>query len=129
MDAGTRHRLTTGALLAVGAGTRPGRGPKALLRKADGATLLESARHALLAGGCTHVAVVQGAEAGRVSAGLENDANTTVLVNEHWATGLGSSLVQGTAAVPQGSATLVKLVDQPGQSAELVRRILDAHRP
>lgn len=128
MDAGSKRFVAAGVLLAAGAGTRLGRGPKALLRKADGETLLESARRALPAGGCTHV-VVLGAEAGRLSPALEKDANTTVLLNAHWATGMASSLAQGMAAVPEGSEALVALVDQPGPSAELVRRILDAHCP
>ena len=128
MDDGSKRFVAAGVLLAAGAGTRLGRGPKALLRKADGETLLESARRALPAGGCTHV-VVLGAEAGRLSPALEKDANTTVLLNAHWATGMASSLAQGMAAVPEGSAALVALVDQPGPSAELVRRILDAHCP
>ncbi|RAX46532.1 nucleotidyltransferase family protein [Arthrobacter sp. AQ5-05] len=117
-----------GVLLAAGSGSRLGLGPKALLRKAGGQTLLESARHALLDGGCGHV-VVLGAEARRVAAELNGQGDTTVLVNERWATGMGSSLALGLAAVPEGSAALLTLVDQPGLSAELVHRILQTHRP
>lgn len=129
MGAETSFPSVTGVLLAAGSGSRLGLGPKALLRKAGGQTLLESARHALLAGGCGHVVVVLGAEAGQVAAELDGPADTSVVVNERWATGMGSSLARGMAAVPEGSAAMVALVDQPGRSAELVHRILQAHRP
>ncbi|MGB9034024.1 MAG: nucleotidyltransferase family protein [Paeniglutamicibacter sp.] len=118
-----------GVLLAAGSGSRLGLGPKGLLRKADGETLLESAQHALLAGGCGHVVLVLGAEAERVSAELAGHLHITVLVNRAWATGMGSSFAVGMAAVPEGSAALVALVDQPGLNAELVHRIMQAHRP
>ncbi|MBV1777964.1 nucleotidyltransferase family protein [Paeniglutamicibacter sp. ABSL32-1] len=118
-----------GVLLAAGSGSRLGRGPKALLRKPDGRSLLESALAALLGGGCTRVVVVLGAEAERVAAELKDKGRTTVLVNEHWASGMGSSLALGLETVPDGASALVALVDQPGLNAKLVRRILAEHRP
>jgi nicotine blue oxidoreductase len=118
-----------GVLLAAGSGSRLGCGPKALLRKPNGRSLLDSALAALLGGGCTRVVVVLGAEAERVAAELDDKGRTTVLVNEHWATGMGSSFALGVRAVPDGAGALVALVDQPGLGAELVRRIVLEHRP
>ncbi|MFL4479759.1 NTP transferase domain-containing protein [Paeniglutamicibacter sp. ORCA_105] len=116
-----------GVLLAAGAGSRLGRGPKALLRKPNGQSLLGSALAALRGGGCTQVVVVLGADATRVTEQV-NEPGATVLVNEHWATGMGSSFAMGMGAVPDGAAALVALVDQPGMSAALVRRIASEHR-
>lgn len=129
MDAESNHPRATGVLLAAGNGSRLGLGPKALLRKANGDTLLESALGALLDGGCAHVLVVLGAEAEHVAQNLEPDEHFTVLVNDAWARGMGSSFALGMEAVPQGSSALVALVDQPGLAAKAVRRILEAHRP
>jgi nicotine blue oxidoreductase len=116
-----------GVLLAAGAGSRLGRGPKALLRKPNGQSLLGSALAALRGGGCARVVVVLGAGATRAKEQV-NEPGATVLVNEHWATGMGSSLALGMGVVPDGAAALVALVDQPGMSAALVRRIASAHR-
>lgn len=125
----SEHPPVVGVLLAAGSGSRLGRGPKALLRKPNGQSLLDSALAALLGGGCTHVVVVLGADYALVAAELDDDGRTAVLVNEHWATGMGSSFALGMGAVPDGAGALVALVDQPGLGAELVRRILAEHRP
>ena len=117
-----------GVVLAAGSGSRLGRGPKALLVKSNGETLLNSAVQALLLGGCEHVVVVLGAEAQRVAAQLR-DGEVTVLVNDRWSTGMGSSFALGMGAVPPGASALIALVDQPGMDAELVRRLVAAHRP
>lgn len=122
------HPPVVGVLLAAGSGSRLGRGPKALLRTAHGPTLLECALMALLRGGCTEVLVVLGAEAARVREQVPRSA-ATVLVNEAWATGMGSSFALGMGRVPEGCAALVALVDQPGLDAELIRRIIASHRP
>lgn len=119
----------TGVLLAAGAGTRLGLGPKALLRKANGQDLLGSAVNALLNGGCTRVLVVLGAQAERVAAQLVPDPRVTVLLNDEWETGMGSSFARGLAELPKGAAALVALVDQPGLSAELIHRVLAGQRP
>ena len=119
----------TGVLLAAGAGTRLGLGPKALLRKANGTTLLDSAVNALLDGGCYRVLVVLGAESQRVAARLVPDARVRVLFNDEWETGMGSSFALGLAEVPKGTAALVALVDQPGLSAELIQRVLAGQHP
>ena len=117
-----------GVVLAAGSGSRLGRGPKALLVKSNGETLLNSAVQALLLGGCDQVVVVLGAEAERVAAHLR-DVGVKILINDRWSTGMGSSFALGMAAVPPGAGALVALVDQPGMDAEVVRRLVAAHRP
>ena len=124
----SKSQQVTGILLAAGSGSRLGMGPKALLRKANGETLLESALAALLTGGCHRVVVVLGADAARVAAQLEADERITVVVNDAWSSGMGSSFALGMAAAGPQTPVLVALVDQPGLHAELVQRLVLAHR-
>jgi nicotine blue oxidoreductase len=70
---------TTGIVLAAGAGTRLGKGPKALLPY-RGRPLLESVAGALLDGGCREVVVVLGAGAADVR-GRTDLARHTVVEN------------------------------------------------
>lgn len=117
---------TVGILLAAGAGTRLGCGPKALLPYC-GSTLVEHLAGVLLAGGCAEVIVVLGFEADAVRAATSLTGCRTVL-NRGWSTGLGSSLQSGIAAATPLDNALVTLVDQPRVNAELIRRLRDRHR-
>ncbi|MFJ3958290.1 nicotine blue oxidoreductase [Arthrobacter sp. NPDC090010] len=118
---------TTAVLLAAGAGTRLGLGPKALLRRA-GTPLVEHLATVLHDGGCAGVVVVLGAEAARVRAESSLDG-CTVVENPDWEHGMGGSLRTGLAAVPRGHHALVALVDQPGLTSATVAALLTAHRP
>lgn len=118
---------TTAVLLAAGAGTRLGLGPKALL-PFQGRTLVEVLVDVLLAGGCREVATVLGADAESVRAAANLSAHP-VIDNPDWATGMGSSFRAGAAAAAPGDHVLVALVDQPGLTAETVARLLASHRP
>jgi molybdenum cofactor cytidylyltransferase/nicotine blue oxidoreductase len=111
-----------GLLLAAGGGRRIG-GPKALLRRGD-RLLVELATDVLRDAGCSPVVVVLGAGAARVRARADL-GDATVVVNDAWATGLGSSLRAGLAALADTDAvaTVVLLVDLPGVTAEAVRRV------
>ncbi|MBT2512489.1 nicotine blue oxidoreductase [Arthrobacter sp. ISL-30] len=117
---------TIGVLLAAGAGIRLGLGPKALL-PFRGRTLVEVLADTLLDGGCKEVEVVIGAEAERVLSSTDLHAHR-VIENPEWASGMASSFSAGVEAAA-GSDVLVALVDQPGLTAEAVRRIISAHRP
>jgi CTP:molybdopterin cytidylyltransferase MocA len=111
-----------GLVLAAGGGRRIGV-PKALLRL-DGRLLVERSVAVLREAGCAPVVVVLGAGADRVRA--EADLGDAVVVeNGEWATGLGSSLRAGLAALADtpAEATVVLLVDTPGVTAEAVRRV------
>ena len=118
---------TTAVLLAAGAGTRLGRGPKALL-PFRGRTLVEVLADVLSDGGCREVVVVlgAGAQAVRASTDLHRHA---VVENPAWPSGMGSSLRLGLATARPGDHVLVALVDQPGLTPETVRRLVRAHRP
>jgi nicotine blue oxidoreductase len=118
---------TTAVLLAAGAGTRLGRGPKALL-PFHGATLVEHAAAVLRDGGCTDVVVVLGAGSA-AAAELPGLAGCRLVINEEWASGMGGSFRLGVAAAAPGNNTLIALVDQPGVTAALVERLLAAHLP
>jgi nicotine blue oxidoreductase len=106
---------TTGVVLAAGAGTRLGRGPKALLPY-RGRPLVESVAAALLDGGCREVVVVLGAGAVDVQAAAGLDRCRTV-VNQEWQSGMGSSLLLGNAAANPRDHLMIALVDQPGLSS------------
>ncbi|WP_231955547.1 nucleotidyltransferase family protein [Occultella aeris] len=117
-----------GVVLAAGAGSRLGLGPKALLDFRD-APLVEHVVGALRDGGCDRVVVVLGAEAARVR--LCTDlGDARVVVNADWASGLASSFRTGVAAAQAAGPVpvLIALVDQPGVSGELVAHLLAEHR-
>ena len=118
---------TTAVLLAAGAGTRLGLGPKALLRF-RGRTLVEVLADVLLAGGCREVVAVLGADAATVRAGTDLRRHR-IIDNPDWDTGMGSSFRFGVAAAAPADHVLIALVDQPGLSAETVARVLASHRP
>lgn len=121
---------TTAVLLAAGAGTRLARGPKALL-PFRGSTLAEHAAAVLRDGGCAETVVVTGAGGPEVAA-LQKPgtalAGCRLVANEDWAAGMGGSFRLGVAAAAAGNNVLVALVDQPGVTAELVARLIAAHR-
>jgi nicotine blue oxidoreductase len=122
-----------GLLLAAGAGTRMGN-PKALVAL-DGELLVDRAATVLRDGGCEPVTVVLGAEADQVRrcAGL---GDAVVVDNPAWESGQASSLRVGlealsAPAVDDGAApaaVLVAVVDQPGLTAAVVRRLINCWR-
>lgn len=124
--AGLTGRRVTGVVLAAGAGTRLGLGPKALLPY-RGRPLVESVANTLLDGGCREVVVVLGAGAPEVKAAAGLDG-FRVVNNPDWQTGMGSTFLLGNQAVDPGSHLLIALVDQPGLTRETVARLLARHR-
>lgn len=109
---------TAGLVLAAGEGRRFG-GPKAPY-VLDGERLVDRAVRVLSAAGCAPVVVVLGAWVGDVP-------GATVVVNDDWASGMGSSLRAGLAALEHLAVdrVLVTLVDLPGLTAEGVRRLVE----
>lgn len=115
-------------ILAAGGGTRMG-GPKALLEFA-GRMLVERAVETALRGGCADVLVVLGAGADEVRQRADLH-RARIVVNEGWATGMGSSLRAGLGELSpdrRADAALVLLVDQPFVGPQAVRAVLDAWR-
>jgi nicotine blue oxidoreductase len=117
---------TVGVLLAGGAGTRLGLGPKALLPY-RGRTLVEVLAKTLLDGGCSEVVVVLGAGAGDVRRAADL-GGYLVVDNPEWASGMASSFRTGVAAATHGHNVMVALVDQPGVTPAVVARLLAAHQ-
>jgi len=110
-----------GLLLAAGAGRRFGT-PKALVEH-GGALFVESSTGVLLRAGCDPVVVVLGAAADEVRARACLDG-AVVVDNPDWATGMGSSLRAGLAALTGVDAVVVLPVDTPGVTAQAVRRLM-----
>ena len=111
-----------GVLLAAGSGSRLGR-PKALV-VVGGQSLAGRGIALLRDGGADPVIVVAGAAA------LACDADPAVrcVLNPDWATGMGSSVAAGLAAVPDRcTAAVIALADQPLVGPESVRRLIAAH--
>lgn len=106
-----------GLVLAAGEGRRFGR-PKALATLA-GERLVDRATRILVEGGCEPIVVVAGAVDLSV-------AGAEVVRNPLWASGMGSSLRTGLAAVErtQATAVVVMLVDTPWVSPLAVQRLL-----
>ena len=127
-----RTSNVTAVLLAAGAGTRLGLGPKALL-PFRGRTLVEVLAEVLLNGGCSEVVAVLGAEAEQVlastSLGRAEQRGVRAVVNPEWNSGMAGSFLLGVEKASPGDHILVTLVDQPGLTADLVRRLLAAHLP
>jgi nicotine blue oxidoreductase len=110
-----------GLLLAAGAGRRFGT-PKALVEH-GGALFVESATGVLLRAGCDPVVVVLGAASDEVRA-RASLGSALVVDNPDWATGMGSSLRVGLAALTGVDAVVVLPVDTPGVTAGAVRRLM-----
>ncbi|WP_031078397.1 nucleotidyltransferase family protein [Streptomyces sp. NRRL WC-3742] len=114
-------------VLAAGGGRRLGGRPKALIRY-GGRPLVEHTVAVARAGGCPEVVVVLGAAAAQVRT-TAHLPGCRLVANPDWASGMGSSLRAGLAALPPGvSAALVLLVDTPGVTPAAVARLLAAHR-
>ena len=108
-----------GLVLAAGSGSRLGT-PKALV-ELGGERLVDRAVRVMADGGCAPIVVVSGAAAFEV-------AGADVVANPDWATGMGSSLRVGLAALAgsEADAVVVSLVDQPGIGPEVVARVIEA---
>ncbi|MDQ3403840.1 MAG: nucleotidyltransferase family protein [Actinomycetota bacterium] len=116
-----------GLLLAAGGGSRFGM-PKALAPFRD-RLLVEHAAATLADGGCDPVIVVLGAAADEVRA--RADLPFLVVDNPDWATGVGSSLrvglaaLSGMTALRGATAVIVLPVDTPGITPEAIRRLAE----
>ena len=117
-----------GLLLAAGAGRRYGM-PKALVHYGGG-LLVDHGVRTLRDGGCVPIAVVLGASHADVRAQADL-GQASVVVNDEWDSGMGSSLRAGLAALASttAEAAIVLLVDTPGITAAAVERIRSYGRP
>jgi nicotine blue oxidoreductase len=110
--------VIAGLLLAAGRGARLGT-PKALVEY-DGERLLDRGVRLLAEGGCHPVVVVLGAADAQVRGAV-------AVRNPGWASGMGSSLRAGLAALPEeAEAVVIALVDQPLIRPGAVRALIEA---
>lgn len=110
---------TAGLILAAGEGKRFG-GPKAPYVH-NGERLVDRAVSVLTDAGCNPIFVVLGAWIGDVP-------GATVLENDQWPTGMGSSLQVGLSHLnsePGIDEVVVSLVDLPGLTSVAVSRIVE----
>ena len=111
--------MTAGRVLAAGEGKRFG-GPKAPFLY-EGERLVDRSVRVLREGGCDPIVVVLGAWLGEVP-------NAEIVINDDWATGMGSSLRAGLASLANRAevdAVLVTLVDLPGMTGEAMSLLID----
>ena len=126
------EREVVGLLLAAGAGLRLGKGmSKALVTDTEGRSWLERSVEALRDGGVSRVFVVVGADAPAVRAATPAGCSTVDAPD--WEHGMGASLRSGVSAVslnsPDAEALVVMLVDTPGVTGEVVRRLVERAAP
>lgn len=113
-----------GVLLAAGEGSRLGR-PKAVAML-GGQSLVRRGITLLRDGGTDPVIVVTGAA--RLTSDVVSMPGVMTAHNPDWATGMGSSLAVGLAAVPVGcTAAVLALADQPLVGAQSVRLLIAAY--
>lgn len=115
-------------LLAAGSSTRMGE-PKQLLDY-GGKPLLRHAVETALASQCSPVIVVLGANAARIAPALSG-LDVTVVENQLWAEGMGTSIQSGLAEVATDSSVtgaILALADQPLVNATVLDGLIARHR-
>ena len=122
------ERRIAGIVLAAGRSTRMG-GPNKLVAEIRGKPLVRIAAEQALASRAKPVIVVTGHERERVEAALAG-LPVRLVHNPDFATGLGSSLKTGVAAVPDDAdGVVVCLADMPQVDAALIDRLIAAFDP
>jgi molybdenum cofactor cytidylyltransferase len=115
-------------VLAAGSSTRMG-GSNKLLAEIGGKPLVRIAAEQALASKASPVIVVTGHQHERVAAALQ-DLPVKLVHNKDFASGLGSSLRTGIAAVPaEDDAAVVCLGDMPQVDAALINQLIAAFDP
>jgi molybdenum cofactor cytidylyltransferase len=119
-------------ILSAGESSRMGRmaSPKALLSW-NGKSLLAHAVDSARDAGVSAVVVVTGAHHLEMQSELAR-LNVQPILNPRWKSGMGSSIKAGVSVIektiPDVSAILIQLVDQPKVGATCIRKLLELHR-
>lgn len=111
-------------LLAAGGSRRLGRSKQLLVWR--GEPLVRRAARTALEAGVDELIAVVGAEPEAVSAALDGLA-LRAIEHPRWAEGMGGSIAAGARAAT-GDALLLLTADQPGVTAALLERMIDAMR-
>ncbi|WP_160011915.1 NTP transferase domain-containing protein [Rhizobium sp. 18055] len=117
-------------ILAAGRASRMGEGgPHKLLAEFDGVPLIRRCALAALASGVAAVAVVTGYRRSDIEAALEG-LHLACVHNEHYASGMASSLIAGFSAEPaiHADGIMVMLADMPAVSTADLDALLAAFR-
>ncbi|MEP7072096.1 MAG: nucleotidyltransferase family protein [Verrucomicrobiota bacterium] len=113
--------MSVGALvLAAGGSIRLGEPKQLLLYR--GQSFVRRAVAAALDADCEPVVVVVGRDRARIAAALRG-LPVTLVPNDDWERGIGSSIRLGTASVENCSAIVIIACDQPQVSRELLRQL------
>ncbi|MEP6975292.1 MAG: nucleotidyltransferase family protein [Spartobacteria bacterium] len=112
-------------VLAAGSSSRLGES-KQLLQH-EGRPLVRRIAETAIAAGCDPVAVVVGAGREKVAATL-HDLAVTIVPNDAWERGLGTSLRAGVAQLRDSDALLLLVCDQPFVSVDLLRQLIAAQQ-
>ncbi|MGO8672884.1 MAG: NTP transferase domain-containing protein [Capsulimonadaceae bacterium] len=121
--------MTTAVVVLAAGGSSRIRRPKQLLTGLDGVPLL---RRAAMAAGreSRPVVIVIGANSDAVRPTI-SDLSATIVQNDSWRDGIGSSIRLGIAAVesisPAVDAAILMLCDQPMVTHEVLCGLIDAH--
>jgi molybdenum cofactor cytidylyltransferase len=93
----------------------------------EGESLLRRAALAALGAGCRPVVVVTGAHA-ELSRRELDGLDVRVVLNKLWETGMASSVRAGVEGLDGAEAAVLMLCDQPHATADVISRLVEAHR-
>ncbi|CAN5579238.1 nucleotidyltransferase family protein [soil metagenome] len=108
-------------VLAAGGSTRLGQ-PKQLLAH-EGQALVRRTANAAIEAGCDPIVVVVGAEREKVATALR-DLTATIVPNDNWPRGVGTSIRAGVARLQESDAVILLVCDQPKVEADLLRQLV-----
>ena len=99
-----------------------------LVQRVGGRTVIERVVSVVVESGCQSCVVVTGREEVQIRALLWGK-DVSIVSNEAYETGMGSSIVKGVTMVPNADGYLILPADMPLVKLESVRTIIRAFRP
>lgn len=121
------HEPVAGIMLAAGGSTRFGQ-PKQLLDW-KGQPFVRAVANTALEAGLSPVIVITGANAEQIEEAVKG-LNVTVIRNEEWQSGQGSSIKAGVRSLPPtppSGAAIFLLADQPQVTSSVLRALVEKH--
>src|SRR5438309_1555847 len=113
-------------ILAAGSSSRLGTPKQTILY--EGITLLQRAAQAAEGAGCYPVVIVLGAHANAILHHFPYQS-ATIVHNDHWHEGMGTSIAVGMNALLQADSTInaaiIMVCDQPFADAALLRKLIE----